>query len=208
MRSFFFMTGLLLLLGCSQQSTPKPPSSQPQEAAKNAVSVLQKLVTEQNFKSMGFESLEEVKNAQLGQPLQVYTIGLDKLKTAEPGADPATVLTQSPETIYPVTVQGAVRSSVTITHLRDGYAPASFGNADIVKALSRFRQAEAGQNEFVVRVPAFNMYFLARRVETRVVLVPILDDPRIKAKAGEPVPLPTLLETLRPLANEYNGLPM
>lgn len=211
MRSLFAMIGLLVLAGCSQQNRPAPPAvTQPQEAATNALGILQKLVTDQNFKGLGFESVDEVKNAQLGQPLQVFNIGLDKLKGAAPGAatDAASLLIPSPETIYPVTVQGAVRSSVTIVHKQEGYAPASFGNAEIIKALSRLRRPESGQNEFVLRILPFNMYFLAHRVENQVVAVPIVDDPRIKAKTGEAIPLPALLDALRPLANEYNGLPM
>lgn len=205
MRSFLIVAGLLLLMGCSQENAPKSPVPEPEKAASDAVGILQKLVTDQNYKSFGFDSADEVKSAQLGQPLPVSVIGLDKLKNAQAGVAPDSLLTQSPETIYPVTVRGAVRSSVTIIHKAEGYAPASFGNAEIVKGLSRFRQAG---NEFVLRIPAFNMYFLARRVENQVVLVPILDDPRMKVKAGEAVPLPRLLELLRPLANEYNGLPM
>jgi hypothetical protein len=197
-----------LLIGCSQQAPPKAPVPEAGKAASDAIGVLQKLVTEQNFKSMGFDSLDEVKSAQLGQPMSVSVIGLDKLKSASAGAEASSLLTPSPETIYPVTVGGAVRSSITIIHKPEGYAPASFGNAEIVKSLSRLRQSETGQNEFVLRIPAFNMYFLARRVENQVVAVPIVDDPRLKIKAGEQVPLTRLLEGLRVLANEYNGLPM
>jgi hypothetical protein len=202
------MIGLFLLVGCSEKSQPKPPAPQLQDAATAALGVLEKLVTDQNFRSLGFESADEVKNAQLGQPLQVFNIGLDKLKSAAHNADAASLLTQSPETIYPVTVQGAVRSSVTIVRKQEGYAPSSFGNAEIIKALSRFRRPENGQNEFVLRIPAFNMYFLARRVENQTIVVPVLDDPRIKMKTGEAVPLSSVLETLRSIANEYNGLPM
>ncbi len=199
---------LLMIVGCQSEGTPKPPAAQPQEAASNAIGVLQKLVTDQNYRSFGFESADEVKEAQLGQPLPISTIGLDKLKSAQSGAEPNSLLTTSPETIYPVTVRGNVRSGVTVVHKGAGYEPASFGNAEIVKALSRYRQKEAAGNEFVVRVPAFNMYYLARRVENQLILVPIVDDPRLKVKAGESVPLQRLLEELRPLADVYNGLPM
>lgn len=207
MRSFL-MAGLLLLIGCSQQRAPKAPAPDPGKAASDALGVLQKLVTQQNFKSMGFDSLDEVKAAQLGQPLPVSVIGLDKLKNPPAGAEANSLLAQSPEIIYPVTVGNVVRSSVTIIHKPDGYAPASFGNAEIVKALSRQRKAEGGQIEFVLRVPAFNMYFLAHRIENQVIAVPIVDDPRLNLKVGEQVPLSRLLEGLQVLAKEYNGLPM
>lgn len=207
MRTFFMICIFLLALvmvGCQSEGTPKPPAAQPQEAASNAIAVFQKLVTAENYRSFGFESADEVKEAQVGQPLSVSTIGLDKLKGAQAGAEPNNLLTDSPETIYPVTVRGNVRSGLTIVHKAAGYEPASFGNADIVKAISRYRR----ENDFVVRVPAFNMYYVARRVENQLILVPIVDDPRLKVKAGEAVPLQRLLVELRPLVDANNGLPM
>jgi hypothetical protein len=198
--------GVLLMTGCSRhQNAPQPPAQQPQEAATNALGVLQKLVNDQNYKTMGFQSLDEVKQAQLGQPMEVYNLGLDKLKTYQAGQDPNSMLTPSGETIYPVTVGGAVRTGVTIVHKEQGYEPSSFGNADIVKRLSGYRQSEG---DFVVRVPAFNMYFIARRVETRLVLVPIVNDPRLKVEPGQATPVEVVIDQLRPYADSYNGLPM
>lgn len=101
-----------------------------------------------------------------------------------------------------------MKSSVTISHKENGYQASSFGNAEIIKSLSRYRQAQAGSGDFVVRVPAFNMYYLGRRIEKRLLLVPIIDDPRLKLKPGEVVGAETVLEQLVPLANAYNGLPM
>src|SRR5579883_3538491 len=132
-----FALGVLFMAGCSKHpSQPKPPAQQPQQAAQDAIGVLQKLVNEQNYKSLGFDSLDEVKRAQLATPIQVYNIGLDKLKGYQAGQDPNALLAASPETIYPVTVDGQVKTGVTIVHKEQGYEPASFGNADIVKRLA------------------------------------------------------------------------
>jgi len=210
MRSLILIGGLLLItVGCRESSeTPKPPSPQPQEAANTAIGVLQKMVTDQNYRAMGFDSLDQVKQAQLGAPLPVFDLGLNQLKEYKPGTNPDTLLAQSSRTIYPVTVNGEVKSSVTINHGERGYQASSFGNADIVKSLSRYRRTEAPGNDFVVRVPAFNMYYIGRRVDSRLLLVPIIEDPRLKLKPGEAVPAETVLEQLVPLANAYNGLPM
>ncbi|HVW76539.1 MAG TPA: hypothetical protein VHB45_02925 [Alloacidobacterium sp.] len=206
MRAFLLTVCVFLIVGCSQhKAEPKPPAQQPQEAATNAIGVLQKLVNEQNYKSLGFQSLDEVKQAQLGQPMEVFNIGLDKIKSYQAGEDPNQLLTASAETIYPVTVSNAVRTGVTIVHKERGYEPSSFGNADIVKRLSAYRQTTA---DFVARIPAFNMYFIGRHVDTRVVLVPIVSDPRLKVQAGEATPLEVVIDQLRPYVNAYNGLPM
>ena len=209
MRSLLLTSGLLLLMvACRGGETPKPPSSQPQQAATDALGVLQKLVNQQNYRAMGFDSVDEVKQAQLGQPLPTFNIGLDQLKGYQTGANANSFLTQNSETIYPVTVNGQVKSSVTVVQKAGGYEPSSFGNAEIVKALSRYRTGENAANDFVVRVPALNMYFLAKRVENRLFLTPIVDDPRLKLKVGEEVPAEIVLEQLAPIAKAYNGLPM
>lgn len=209
MYRYMILTALVLaLIGCSQRQASKPPSAQPQEAASNALTVLQKLATEQNYRSLGFESPDEVKEAQLGQPMAVYEITLDKLKSYKSGTDANSLLIPSSETIYPVSVHGNVRSGITIVHKEAGYEPASFGNAAIVKALARYRQREGSQNEFVLRIPVFNMYYVARRAENAITVVPIIDDPRLKTKAGEAIPIGSLLDQLHPLADSYNGLPM
>ena len=210
MRSLLVTCGLLLfMVGCQKSNEPpKPPSPQPQEAATTAIGVFQKMVNAENFRSLGFDSADQVKQAQLGAPLAVFDVGLDQLKTYKAGVDPNTLLVQSSKTLYPVTVDGQVKSSVTISHKESGYQASSFGNAEIIKSLSRYRQTQAASGDFVVRVPAFNMYYLGRRVENRLVLIPIVDDPRLKLKPGEAVSVETVLDQLVPLANAYNGLPM
>jgi hypothetical protein len=210
MRSHLLICGLLLsMVGCQKSAeAPKPPSSQPQEAATAAIGVLQKLVNDQNYRGLGFDSLDQVKQAQLGPPFAVFDIGLDQLKAYKPGTDPNTLLTPSTKAIYPVTVDGQVKSSVAVSHQESGYKASSFGNAEIVKSLSRYRQTQTGSGDFVVRVPALNMYYLGRRVENRLLLIAIIDDPRLKLKPGEALSAETVLEQLAPLANAYNGLPL
>ncbi|HWB85422.1 MAG TPA: hypothetical protein VG675_14865 [Bryobacteraceae bacterium] len=209
MRTMSVFVSLLVVLtaGCSQGGGGKAPPSaqQPEEAARNALATLQKLVTAQNYRTMGFESVDEVKSAALGQPLALVQIGLDQLKAFRPGGNVNSLMQSSPETIYPVTVNGQVRSSVTVSKSASGYAPSSFGNADIVKSLSRYRQSP---DAFVVRVPALNLYFLGSRVENRVMLTPIVEDNRLKLQPGVPAPAEQVIEQLVPIANAYNGLPI
>jgi hypothetical protein len=195
---------VFLMVGCSRgKDETKPLAQQPQEAASSAMNTLQKLVNDQNYKSLGFETVDEVKRAQLGQPLEVYNIGLEKLKDYQAGQEPDSLLTPSAEMIYPVTVGGDVRTGVTIIHKEQGYESLSFGRADVVKRLAAYRQSPA---EFVVRIPAFNMYFVGRRVDKRVMLVPITNNPRLKVQAGEAAHLEAVMGQLRPYIDSYNGI--
>ncbi len=204
------LTGILALamVACRGAETPKPPAPQPGQAATDSLGILQRLVTTQNYRAMGFDSADEVKQAQLGQPLALFNVGLDQLKSYHPGDNADRLLTKSSESIYPVTVSGQVKSSVTIVQKDNGYRPSSFGNAPIIKDLSRYRTADKAANDFVVRVPALNMYFLGERTENRLLLTPIIDDPRLKVQPGQPLPAEVIFEQLVPIANSYNGLPL
>ncbi|HYK36061.1 hypothetical protein [Alloacidobacterium sp.] len=196
---------VLLTAGCSRpKQEPQPLAQQPREAATNALGMLRNLVNEQNYKGLGFQSVGEVKLAELGQPMEVYIIGLERLKGYQASQDPSSLLTPSAETIYPVTVGGNVRTGVTIVHKEQGYESSSFGNADIVKRLVAYR---LGPEDFAVHIPAFNLYFLGRRMNSRVVLAPIANNPRLKAPAGEATPLEGVVEQLRPYAESYDGRP-
>jgi hypothetical protein len=212
MRFLSLAGGLLLLfiiVGCRGSENPKPSSPQPDQAASDAMGVLQKLVNDQNYRAMGFDSVDQVKQAQLGRPLVVFNIGLDQLKSYQTGTNANSLLSKSSETIYPVTVNGQVKSSITIVQKKEGgYQPASFGNAEVIKNLSRYRSSEQAANDFVVRVLALNMYFLGKQVDNRTFLTPIIEDPRLKLRPGEALPAEIVVQQLVPLANAYNGLPM
>ena len=148
MRSLLLPGGLLLVMAaCRGGETPKPPSPQPQQAATDALGVLQKLVNDQNYRAMGFDAVDEVKQAQLGQPLAIFNIGLDQLKGYQTGANANGVLSKNSETIYPVMVNGQVKSSVTVVQKEGGYQPSSFGNAEIIKGLSRYRTGDNAAND-------------------------------------------------------------
>jgi len=199
---------LFIMAGCTKTESQAPLSAQSQVAAMRARDVLQKLVNADNYKALGFDSLEEVRQATLGAPLDVFNVGVEQLKAYKPGADAATLLTKSSESVYPVLVNDQVRSSVTVVHKERGYEPSSFGNADVVKRLMAVRKAEGGGPAFIVRVPALNIFFLGSGADSQVLLTPIVEDPRTELRVGEPIPAGLVLERLVPLALAYNGLPM
>ncbi len=205
----FILGALILVAGCAQKrsTSAPPPVGDAQQAASNAITTLQKLVTEQNYKSLGFSSMDEVKSAALAAPLPMFNIGLDRLKSYQAGQDVNALLTASSETIYPVTVGGQVRSSVTVVKKESGYTTAGFGNAEIVKSLSRYR-SDNMPNAFAVRVPALSLYFLGNRIENRLMLTPIAEDNRLPFRAGVAVPAEEVIKAIVPLAQAYNGLPM
>jgi hypothetical protein len=211
MRFRLIAAGLLLpflVVACQDQGKPPPPPApDSSQAANAAIGVLRQLITPQNYRGMGFDTQDEVSRAQLGAPLAVNNIGLDQLKQYQSSADPAPLLMASNEAVYPVIVDGNVKSSLTIIKKDGGYVPSAFGNADVAKRLGRYRQG-AGANAFIVRVPALNFYFLGNRTAEGLFLTPIVSDPRLKLAEGQAQPANQVLAQLVPIARAYNGLPL
>ena len=212
MRTLFVSFALLVLLtACGHRDpTSKTASPQPQPAAELALSWLRDLVgeDEENNKESGFDSVEQVEQATLGQPLEVYFVRLDKLREWNGEAPDALVLqSKSEETVYPVLVDKQMKSTVSI--FRDAaaaYRPATLGNAEIARTLAQYGQ---GQGDFIVRVPAFGMYFIGRRAANQVELTPVRADSRLPDfPPGKPVPSVQILQQLVPLAKSMDaGLP-
>lgn len=219
MRRAFLAAGLLtMLFGCERHEKAALLAAQPQEAAVQAQAILIRLVDNQNYQALGFDSVDAVKQSALGQPLAVFTIGLDRLKTYNPVDDVNGLLVRSSETIYPVTVKGQVKSSVTIVQSAGGYQPSRFGSAAIITSLAKYlhvnysansattRAPDAGE-QFVVRVPALNLYFLGSRDNGKLMLTPVIEDSELHLQAGVAVPAPLMMKELVPLAIAADEFP-
>lgn len=196
-------------VSCSQKAGEgaPPPVNDSSKAASNALDTLRALVTEQNYKGLGFGSLDEVKAATLAAPMPVYEIGLDRLKAYQAGQDGNVLMTPTSETLYPVAVGGETRSSVTVVKKEGGYTSASFGKANIAKGLTRFRGQDI-TGTFVVQIPVLGLYFLGRRVEGRLMLTPVVESTRPPLHAGAIVPVEEIVKAIGPLVQAYNGQPL
>ncbi len=215
MRTFaILLITLAWLAACSNVAVPGTPQQgdrnpalqgkDPDEAAKKSLEAFRGLVTDQNFKALGFESRDEVAAAQLAEPLRVSLVPLDQLQKYERGSDPQRLLIEANRIIYPVTVKDQVRSSISVTKVDDGWQGANFGSAVLVKLLTGARKAKS---DFVVSAPAMNAYFLASRADNRLLLTPILDDPNLGFKAGGTLPAEEAFAVLARAAQGINGLP-
>lgn len=203
---------LTMLAACNRDSgKQQPPAAQAQEAATRGLETLRGLVTADNYKAMGFDSADEVKSAALADPLPVYHIPLDRLREYKAGTDPNSLLNDVGQMMYPVVANAQTRSSIVVARQGDGWKEARFGGPSLIKALSQARErdnATSGAGSYiVVQVPGLSQYYLGRRVENRLVLIPVMDMPESKFKAGVAVPAEELLQSLVVLAQRYNGLP-
>jgi hypothetical protein len=179
-------------------------SGSSQEAAQTGLKLMQSLVMTENFQGLGFSSLDQVKNAQLGDPLKLYRVPLDALSAYKGDANAFGLLQDAHKMIYPVTVDQQVVSSLSATQRDDGWRANEFGNSALTRALVAHR---ASKDDFVVWVPALKIYFTARGEGEKLVLTTIMDDPRFDFKAGQDIPASRVFAVLQKSASAYNGLP-
>jgi hypothetical protein len=184
-----------------------------QSVATQALSVFPKLVTEQNYKGMGFESADEARSAALGDPAVYFLVRLDELRDYQPGSDPTRLLHSADRVLYPVLARQQVRSSVTLEKGKEGWKATSFGAPGFSKLVTRLRtesSASSGasvSSYFVVAVPALKVYFLGQMPNNRLTLTPLTDDASLGLKAGGAAPADQVFAQLVPAAKAHNGLP-
>jgi hypothetical protein len=134
--------------------------------ASRGLLVLKQLITAENYKDYGFNSMEEVSQLELGTGIDVFYVFNDDLKGFQATTDPGKVIKPSETRIYPVTVKGEGRLLITV-RLRDGkWRTAKFGRPDLALNLAK-RQANqkafklGGSNEYELEIPAMHLNFVA-----------------------------------------------
>lgn len=163
LRAGWILSGVLALLaGCDSSWTLHRASPEPQPAAEKALELLQGVVDEQNYRNAGFASVDEARRAVLGKPLEIYVMRTDALRQWNGQGDANAVVLgeKSVEAVYPVIVDGQIRSTVSIFKDDEGYRPATFGDAEIARTLARYRKSDA---DFIVQVPLLGSYFIGQR---------------------------------------------
>lgn len=183
------------------------------EVAQQSLETLKQLVTDQNYKQMGFEKPEEVYDAKLGNYLNDYIVRLDYLKDYKQTDKPDTFLTSTNSIIFPVLINERVCTSITLVYNNKNWEASSYGYANLIKmTVTQQRKLSKDFNLtpdafFRVRVPAFNIVFLGHRNKDQLFLTPLIDTPELKFIVDVPIPANEVFATLAPLAFQHDELP-
>jgi len=178
-----------------------------------ALTVFPKLVTRNNFRALGFDHLEDVQSAKLGEPLRDFFVPLDELKRYAPGVDPRGLIKSGQALLFPVLVGDAVRSSISVSLVKDTWKATSYGAPKLTRYITDARAAKAAETQlapsafFVVRVPALMVSFVGHSDAGVLLLTPIVDDARFGFKAGATLPAGQVFEKLQPAAQKHDGSP-
>src|SRR5262249_40488359 len=106
--------------------------------------------------------------------------------------------------IYPVTVKGKLRSSLTVKQSHVGAAKwraGGFGPATLIELIDKYRKG-SGAN-VLVRIPGLSRHFLGVLRPNELLLTPIVTEPSLGLVAGKPVTADKVFGTLKPQADAF-----
>ena len=189
----------LVVSGCSSAPTVAPsptmdaaalsiPALQGKtadESARRSLEEFRALVTADDAATLGFTSADEAATAALGRSLAIWAVPLDQLRAYDSAADPNGLLVDSGEVIVEVTVDGDVRSAVRVGKVGDVWQGEGLGWPALIGALAAMHTTD---DEFVVWVPAMNVYLVGRRSDGSLIVTPAFDYPEYELFTGDSLP--------------------
>lgn len=178
-----------------------------QSAATQSLAAFRQLINKDNFKDLGFDSVEEAGSATLGEPLPVVFVRLDQLRQYQQGSDAGSLLGQSNQMNFPVMVKDQVRSSVVVENVNGRWKTSSLGNGALAKQIAAVRKAptpSAGPAAptVLVHTGALGLYFLGQKVDNKWMLTPLTAHPELELRAGASVPAEEVFGRLVPFAKK------
>lgn len=201
---FKWMILLLFLVTVSSCQREHPA----EESAAKSLDAVRRLATAENYRKLGFESLEEIERMTLGTPIAVYFVGLETIQKFKPEDDPNTLLTAPHEMIYPVLVDGNVRCSLGLKEQGGEWQVRTYGRPRLSRALVKIRdgQAAASQEDyFAVEIPSMYFVFIGRKNGEALLLTHVHDHEELGFKSGETAPAAEVFAKIATAAGSYPG---
>ncbi|WP_139024875.1 hypothetical protein [Bradyrhizobium sp. STM 3843] len=165
--------------------------------------------TPTQFKTLGLDAPGQASQASVGGAVVDYMIGLDSLRDWD-GGDPIKLLRPTGQFVYPITVDGKTKSSVTIAQVKGEWVAAAFGTANEARARSDLKenltsQAPGGAQEFAqVRVPALRTTFMAFDGSDGLFFASLTSRPEFGLEPGKLEAASTVLRRLQPFAKRID----
>lgn len=200
----------LLASSCAAVDNDKSVSrvySRPEQAAQAALDEFRKLSPAKNdaddefAKDLGFASAKEAASAQLGSPLRIWQVPVGRLKDFQSNTDPNRILEDSHSVIFPLLVNGEVRSSLTVSEDKRGWRVAAKGSPKTIRKIQRQKPSESN---FLVMVIPLRSQFIGDRKAGEIMLTPIEEAPHMSdLKVGRERPAQQVFADLAPFAKKF-----
>ncbi len=191
--------------------TPPPSFDTASQAASGALGTLANVVSSDPGSKRGFASSAEVNASSLGDGLPVQFVRLDKLTKFAAGQDTKALAIDKQETIFPIIVNGGVRSSVTVQKGQDGkWQAVKFGNASVAQnsqslrgKLASARAVDAGSVS-LIEIPTVHAFLLSHTEKGVHMVTPLRDIPDTSFTSGVTQPAAQVFAALQTLAAKVN----
>ncbi len=175
---------------------------------------LAQLAKQVDVRTLGFNNLDQVLAAKLGQPIADVMVRLDELREYRPGDQVKSLLHVTGRLIYPLEVDRMARSAMVLSlNKSENWTLESFGGASQIGMLTELRKQLANQegrsqqDYYQVRVPALQLMFLGIEQNGEEYLSPLFDMPVHGMAKGKIYPASEVLEKLVDAARKHNGEP-
>ena len=192
----------------------KSSAAESQPAATSGLVEFKRLVNSTNFRSYGFQSVEEAASATLGQPAVAFLVRLDQLRDYQASTDATRLLTGADKVFYPVMAGNQVRSSIVVIKGSAGWKATSFGGPQFIQRLMQARESVTpGTPTMEIEVLALSAFFLGELRAGRsgagdsLYLTPLASQPELNLKVGVADQASRIFAQLAPIARAHNGLP-
>jgi hypothetical protein len=183
---------------------PQAPSAA-NEAAEKGLGDFRQLVSTSPGGKFGLQSTE-VEKTELQKPWPVYLVKAEQLAKYASTQDPKELLTDIHSFVYPISVSGAVKSSMQVDQSDGEWRMVAVGRPtfikDVVSSIDRAGPGTAGEEVKLVQIPALNMYFIGRIKGKNLTLAPIGDNSFLNLKAGKPTDATQVFVRLRDRAQK------
>jgi hypothetical protein len=200
-----FASVIVTFAGCnisSQSSAAANSMKTADEAARKVMMSLSQLVTEANYKGLGFKSLEEVKTAQLGTGVKRRVVSYQQLLKYQPGIPFSQLFTNEEQVIYPIQVAETVRTTVSVSKRGDSWQISTLGDPQLASVLPGSGQSQAALQ--IISIPGLNLEFAGTQQGDDWILIPVQDFPQLKFTKGRAVGTKVALPTLSNYAKEFD----
>jgi hypothetical protein len=183
-----------------------PQTSEEQQwksAALEGCAKLESLITPGNSKLLGFDTAKDALLTHIGNGIDIYTVGIDKLRVYLPG-DPVTPLVkQLSSRLYPLSVRGEVRSSLVVSNVQGTgtLTTTAWGLKQLITLVTKHKKLNS---DFVVWIPALNLHFLGNQHDETLMLTPLATRTLYGLSEGVPVHAGVVFALLAQQAREHD----
>lgn len=149
-------------------------------------SKLRSLINSANSKLLGFDKAEDAANVHIGRPIDIYTIGLTRIREYKPGDKVAPLISQLESRLFPLSVDGQVRSSLVVSRVigTGDFITTAYGLQQLVTLVMRHKKSDS---DFVVWFPVLNLHFVGDHPDETLKLTPLATRTLYGLTEGVPV---------------------